>query len=131
MRRMGWFPLVVVAACAVGTPRAPGADLGASPAPLLRDPVTGAELVLVRGGCFQMGDRGGDGDEEETPVHEVCVGDFYLGRTEVTRREWRLVMGDDPSRDAGCTDRDRCTGAAGRASGTRAGTTSRASPGSP
>jgi formylglycine-generating enzyme len=31
-----------------------------------------------------MGDTFGDGDPDEKPVHEVCVDDFYLARTEVT-----------------------------------------------
>jgi len=88
--------------------------LGAAPAPAptappatLREPATGMVLVLVRGGCFAMGDVFGDGEEEEGPVHEVCLGDFWLGRTEVTQGEWKAVMGSNPSRDPGCTD-DRC-----------------------
>jgi formylglycine-generating enzyme required for sulfatase activity len=62
-----------------------------------RDPVTGMEFVLVKGGCFGMGDTFGDGDTDELPVHEVCVDDFYLGRYEVTEGQWKAVLGDTPS----------------------------------
>jgi len=43
---------------------------------IYRDPITGMEFVFVKGGCFQIGDTFGDGDSDERPVHEVCVGDF-------------------------------------------------------
>lgn len=59
------------------------------------------EMVSVAGGCFQMGDTFGDGREDEKPVHEVCVGDFSLGRYEVTQAEWEAVMGTRPSRFTG------------------------------
>ncbi len=62
------------------------------------------EMVLVEGGCFQMGDIIGNGDYDEKPVHEVCVGDFYIGMYEVTQREWMEVMGKNPSSFQGCDD---------------------------
>ncbi len=49
----------------------------------------GMEFVLVKGGCFQMGDTFGEGDGDEVPVHEVCVDDFYLGKYEVTIDQFR------------------------------------------
>jgi formylglycine-generating enzyme required for sulfatase activity len=69
------------------------------------DSVTGMEFVLVKGGYFHMGDnlRGvdndgvGDVDNDEMPVHEVCVDDFYIGRHEVTQGQWGEVMGSNPS----------------------------------
>ncbi len=62
-----------------------------------RDPATGMEFVLVRGGCYQMGDLFGEGIEDEEPAHEVCLGDFYLGKYEATQEEWEKVMGGNPS----------------------------------
>ena len=56
------------------------------------------DMVLVKGGCFMMGDTSGDGEEEEKPVHEVCLDDFYVGVHEVTQRQWQTVMGNNPSR---------------------------------
>lgn len=60
-----------------------------------RDPVTGMDFVLIKGGCYQMGDE--DGDREERPVHEVCVDDFYLGVFEVTQGQWKAINGRNPS----------------------------------
>jgi len=55
------------------------------------------EMVLVKGGCFQMGDTFGDGATDEKPVHEVCVDDFHIGKYEVTQAQWEAVMGANPS----------------------------------
>jgi len=63
----------------------------------ITDQATGMEFVLVKGGCYQMGDVFGDGDMDEKPVHEVCVSDFYLGKYEVTQGQWQKVMNDNPS----------------------------------
>jgi hypothetical protein len=41
-----------------------------------RDPITGMEFILIKGGCYQMGDVFDDGDREERPLHEVCGYDF-------------------------------------------------------
>jgi formylglycine-generating enzyme required for sulfatase activity len=62
-----------------------------------RDPTTGMEFVYVIGGCYQMGDTFGDGSDDEKPVHEVCIDDFYMGQYTVTQGQWRAVMGDNPS----------------------------------
>ena len=69
-----------------------------------KDPVTGMELVFVKGGCFKMGDTFGDGDPDEKPVHEVCVGDFTIGKYEVTQGQWKAIMGNNPSRFKDCGD---------------------------
>ncbi len=55
-------------------------------------------MVLVKGGCFDMGDIFGTGTSDEKPVHTVCVGDFYLGKTEVTQKQWKDVVGNNPSK---------------------------------
>ncbi len=49
-------------------------------------------MVLVKGGCFQMGDWTEEGDEDERPAHEVCVSDFYIADTVVTRGLYYTVM---------------------------------------
>lgn len=66
------------------------------------DPVTGMEFVDIPGGCFRMGSESGNNDEK--PVHDVCVSPFYMGKYEVTQGEWRKVMGDNPSRFSQCGD---------------------------
>jgi formylglycine-generating enzyme required for sulfatase activity len=47
-----------------------------------------------------------DAGPEERPRHEVCVGDFYLGTTEVTRGAWRRVTGAEPSAESTCSGDD-------------------------
>ena len=82
------------------------------PGQMVTDP-TGSEksampetdrMVLVKDGCFDMGDTIGDGDDDERPVHRVCVDDFYIGRYEVTQKEWTNVMGNNPSSFVSCDD---------------------------
>ena len=68
------------------------------------DPVTGMEMIFVKGGCFQMGDTVGGGDADEKPVHEVCVSDFYIGKYEVTQGQWQKIMGNNPSHFSSCGD---------------------------
>lgn len=60
------------------------------------------EMVLIKGGCYKMGDTFGDGAEDERPVHEVCVKDFYIGKYLVTQMEWTGTMGTNPSREPHC-----------------------------
>lgn len=46
-------------------------------------------MVLVKGGAFEMGDVFGEGNENEIPVHQVTLNDFYLARYEVTVGEFK------------------------------------------
>ncbi len=62
------------------------------------------EFVLVKGGCYKMGDSFGDGYIDERPVHEVCVNDFYIGRYDVTQGQWKEIMGNNPSEFDLCGD---------------------------
>jgi formylglycine-generating enzyme required for sulfatase activity len=39
----------------------------------------------------------GDGNNNEKPVHEVCVDGFWMGQTEVTQGQWQRVMWSNPS----------------------------------
>lgn len=59
-------------------------------------------MVFIKGGCFDMGDTFGEGDGDERPVHTVCLDNFYIGKYEVTQREWVAVMGSNPSSFRGC-----------------------------
>lgn len=57
-------------------------------------------MVYVEGGTFQMGatfEQGSDAYSGELPVHTVTLSDFYIGKTEVTQRQWKAVMGNNPS----------------------------------
>jgi formylglycine-generating enzyme required for sulfatase activity len=50
-----------------------------------------ANMILVEGGTFQMGST--NGGYNEKPVHRVTVKSFYMGKYEVTQKEWTEVMG--------------------------------------
>ena len=52
----------------------------------------GMEFILVRGGTYRMGDFTGRGIAQERPAHTVTVGDFYLGRYEVTVAQYRAFV---------------------------------------
>lgn len=65
-------------------------------------PLKAIEMVLVKGGCYKMGDTFGHGKEDERPVHDVCVKDFYLGKYPITQMEWTGQMGRNPSAHANC-----------------------------
>ena len=68
-----------------------------SPSRTLTDPTTSMEFVYVKGGCFQMGDTFETGGWDEKPVHDVCLDDFYLGKYEVTQKQWETIMKSNPS----------------------------------
>lgn len=53
------------------------------------------QMVLIKGGTFEMGADNVPNDEE--PVHDVTVSSFYIGKYEVTQEEWKTVMGDNTS----------------------------------
>jgi len=52
-------------------------------------------MIFVQGGTFQMGSN--DGNDDQKPLHAVTVSDFYIGKTEVTQREWKNVIGNHSS----------------------------------
>lgn len=49
------------------------------------------DFRFVPGGTFRMGN---DGDETARPVHDVTLGNYYMGQFEVTEGMWASVMGD-------------------------------------
>lgn len=61
------------------------------------------QMVFVKGGAFVMGDD--NGEYWEKPAHKVVVSDFYIGRYEVTQKQWTELMGTNPSFFKGC---DNC-----------------------
>ena len=57
-------------------------------------------MIAVEGGTFQMGatsEQGSDADNDEKPVHNVTLSDYYIGETEVPQELWQAVMGTNPS----------------------------------
>jgi formylglycine-generating enzyme required for sulfatase activity len=68
------------------------------PVAIIQKPVELNGMVRIEGGSFMMGspeseaDRGGG----ETQ-HQVTLSSFYIGKYEVTQKEWVEVMGSNPS----------------------------------
>ncbi len=56
-------------------------------------------MVKVEGGTFMMGatkEQGKDAESDEKPAHQVTLGDYHIGKYEVTQAEWEAVMGKNP-----------------------------------
>ena len=87
------FVLISYPYTAITAPDTPSAEK------IWKEPVTGMEFVWVPGGCYQMGCGSWTDDcfSDEKPVHEVCVDGFWMGKTEVTQRQWEQVMKDNPA----------------------------------
>src|SRR3990172_5089414 len=113
---------LIVASCILLIPLGANGDEGKSESEM--------EMVFFKGGCFQMGNifaneennkkvpaynKGsslfGDGNEgefnDEVPVHEVCVDDFYIGKYEVTIAEFGKFVNEtgyisDAEKRGGC-----------------------------
>lgn len=67
-------------------------------------------MVFVQGGTFIMGcinEVGNECRDNEKPAHKVMVSDFYIGKYEVTLKEWRELMGSIP-RESRFTACDEC-----------------------
>ncbi len=62
---------------------------------LIKDTPESPEMIYVPAGEFMMGSN--SGEEDEKPVHKIILKDFYIGKYEVTQREWTAVMGTNPS----------------------------------
>jgi len=62
------------------------------------------EMVFVKGGEFMMGDDNSVYTSEK-PSHKVFVSDFYIGKYEVTQKQWTDILGTNPSSFKGC---DNC-----------------------
>ena len=60
------------------------------------------KMIYVEGGTFKMGAQkessvkdnyDPDADDDESPVHQVTLSDYYMGEFEVTQELWEAVMG--------------------------------------
>lgn len=63
-----------------------------------------ANMVSVSGGTFRMGAQNSDPQSDnydteardnENPVHEVTLSNYFIGKFEITQQEWRTIMGDE------------------------------------
>jgi formylglycine-generating enzyme required for sulfatase activity len=80
-----------------------GQESGKSPVVTVRTaavPVNPAPdgFVRIQGGTFTMGSPASEVGRINNEVqHQVTVSGFYMGKFEVTQREWAAVMGSNPS----------------------------------
>ena len=64
------------------------------------------KMVVIPAGNFQMGSStswfsSGKPPENEQPARNVSVKSFAIGKFEVTQKQWRDIMGNDPSKFKG------------------------------
>ncbi len=82
-----------------------GGDVGPQSTGVFQDCTNCPQMLVVRSGSFRMGspqDEAGR-DPDEGPTRQVSVTSFALGRTEVTRRQWRAFQkATDYRTVAGC-----------------------------
>ncbi len=52
------------------------------------------EMVYIEGGEYIQGSHK---EHDEKPLHSVHINDFFIGKYEITQRQWRRVMGNNPS----------------------------------
>jgi formylglycine-generating enzyme required for sulfatase activity len=86
-------PQAVIAAPLAPTPAQPEPVL--LPKPYIEN-LNGVplEMILVPAGKFTMGS---DKRDDEKPPHEVIVPSFYIGKFQITQKQWQAVMGKNPS----------------------------------
>lgn len=77
------------------------------PLPVEDDMMTSlsSTMVFVKGGSFRMGctkNKNGICDDDEFPIQEVTIDDFYINKYEVTNSQWTHIMGKNPSAFKDC-----------------------------
>jgi formylglycine-generating enzyme required for sulfatase activity len=104
--RVGYFVEVTSQGAAQGPASQQAVKKGSQPGEVWREPSLGMEFVWVPGGCYEMGCGSwtSDCDNDEKPVHTVCVDGFWIGKFEVTQSQWQKLMGDKPSGFKDCGD---------------------------
>jgi formylglycine-generating enzyme required for sulfatase activity len=79
---------LLLAACAPLSCRKAGSPQAVPDLPVFKTP-SGADLVTIPAGFFEMGSR--SGRDEEKPVHKVWIDSFLMDRHEVTQAEYERV----------------------------------------
>ena len=49
------------------------------------------DMVAIPGGKFMMGSPEGEGEKSEIPQHEVTVQPFFMGKFQVTQKQWKVI----------------------------------------
>jgi len=98
-----WLPILVVAFL-LGAGMLVYLTRGGNEATELATPTEGKdiEMVQIPSGTFQMGSNE---SSDEKPIHTVTVSSFKMSKYEVTQKQWRDIMGTNPSYFKDC---DNC-----------------------
>lgn len=59
------------------------------------------DFIGIPAGCFNMGDTFSAGQADELPVHQVCLDSFYIGKLEVSEKQWETVTSSN-SKETNC-----------------------------
>ena len=90
----------------LGSQPSPNPSPTPTPAPNPTPTPAPANMVRIQGGTFTMGSpasQAGRGNDELP--HQVTVSSFYMGKYEVTQREYLEIMGTNPSNFTGDLNR--------------------------
>jgi len=68
-------------------------------AAIVKDCAECPEMVLIPAGSFVMGS---EKTSNEQPLHRVTIRSFFMGKTEITQKQWMDVMGSNGSWFYGC-----------------------------
>lgn len=87
---------VIVAVCFSGCPPAPPAPLETKT--FLLPGGVSLEMVYLPSGTFLMGRYPGEQDstDSQDPQHQVAVPGFWMAKYELTKEQWKAVMGTTP-----------------------------------
>ncbi|MDR2702565.1 MAG: SUMF1/EgtB/PvdO family nonheme iron enzyme [Spirochaetaceae bacterium] len=83
------------------TPQQPVPAAATQPQPTPTPPPASANMVRINGGTFTMGGPAAEWDRDMYVQHQVTVSSFYMGKYEVTQKEYREIMGTNPSKFKG------------------------------
>jgi formylglycine-generating enzyme required for sulfatase activity len=88
---------LLLALAMVGCPPPSGEGEGETDTVMLPGAVP-LEMVWIHGGTFMMGRYADEQDslDREDPRHQVTVPGFWMGKYELTKRQWQAVMGTTP-----------------------------------
>ncbi|MDR0448598.1 MAG: SUMF1/EgtB/PvdO family nonheme iron enzyme [Treponema sp.] len=80
----------------------PGTDIRIFTADTVQQETSLSEMVRINGGAFTMGSPASEPERgrDETP-HRVTVSSFYMGKYQVTQKDYEEIMGTNPSRFKG------------------------------
>jgi len=93
-----FFDITAVVLLAAGLTGCKGTNAAAGPGKIIENSI-GMKLAYIPAGTFQMGSAADEkGRQNDELRHSVTLTKgFWMGVTEVTQRQWKAIMGGNPS----------------------------------